>query len=103
MSLETIQFFLGNLPFHATEAETRAFIESRALVRVADVRFMLDGGASRGCGFATIHVDRTLPETDAAMLALDGAEFEGRVIRVELSRRERERRARLQQHRGAAA
>lgn len=78
--------YVGNLPFGAMESEVNEFFSRCGEVR--EVRFMMDWqrGRFRGYGFVI------MPEEAAfrAIRELDGAEFQGRALRVSLAR-QRER------------
>ncbi len=74
----TQSLFVGNIPYGAMEEEIRALFASQGTVQ--QVRFIMDNhkGRFRGFGFVT------MPAADAekAMRALDGAEFQGRKLKV---------------------
>ena len=76
------RLFVGNLPFHATEELIqKAFAASGD---VKSVNLMLDrvSGQSRGFGF----VDMATPEAaQKAIRELDGSQFEGRTLRVDIA------------------
>ena len=74
--------YLGNLPITASEEDVRAVrgqhgqVESVLLVRDPDT------GHSRGFGFVKMDSEAA----DRAIDALDGADFEGRTLRVNEAR-----------------
>lgn len=73
------RIYVGNLPWRFDDYDLEdAFAE---FGEVADAKVMYDreSGRSRGFGFVTLNSD---PEVDAAIDALDGADINGRAIRV---------------------
>jgi len=74
--------YVGNLPFSAGEAELRGLFGPHG--EVAAVTLILDQetGRSRGFGF----VEMAPEAAQTAIDALDGAEFEGHVLRVNEAR-----------------
>jgi RNA recognition motif-containing protein len=79
MNTASTRLYVGNLPFHATENLLRdAFAKAG---EVSDVHIVLDRatGQSRGFGFVTM----ATPEDAANAIAqMDGANFDGRNLRV---------------------
>lgn len=83
----TKTLFVGNLPWSATEDDlTRAFAQHGEVVaaRVATDR---DTGRSRGFGF----VEVAEAQAQAAIDALNGADFDGRPLTVNEARPREER------------
>jgi RNA recognition motif-containing protein len=79
------KLYVGNLPFSATEEEIKELFASHGEALVND----RETGRPRGFGF----VEMGDSDADAAVEALDGKEFGGRSLRVNVAR-ERERRPR---------
>jgi nucleolin len=76
----TSNFFIGNLPWSADEDSVKQFFESQGVSVVHDVRLITDRETGRKKGFGYIEV----PSSDAdAVLALLGADFEGRELKVD--------------------
>jgi cold-inducible RNA-binding protein len=73
------RLYVGNLSFQATSDSLRAAF--LACGEVSDVHIVQDrdSGQSRGFGFVTMGTDA---EAAKAIAALDGAQFEGRALRV---------------------
>lgn len=74
------RLYVGNLAFHSTEDSRRnAFT---ACGQVVDVHFVSDRmtGQSRGFGFVTMG---SRAEAEHAMTAMNGAELDGRSLRVD--------------------
>jgi len=74
--------FIGNLPFSASEDDVRALFAPHGTVR--KVRLVTDrfSGEPRGFGFVELDGD----EVQAAIEALNGAEFGGRSLRVDVAK-----------------
>ena len=85
----TVQIYVGNLPFSATEGDLRSAFEKFGEVSSAKIVTDRDTGRAKGFGF----VEMGDADADAAVEALDGKEFGGRSLRVNVAR-ERERRPR---------
>ena len=80
------RLYVGNLPFHATEDLIQQKFSSCG--EVASVQVMLDRatGRSRGFGF----VEMSTPEgAQKAIQSLNGADFEGRNLRVDMAEERR--------------
>jgi hypothetical protein len=73
------KLYVGNLPFSTTEADLREAFGKHGEIASAAVVMDRDTGRSRGFGFVEF-VDGAA--ADAAMQALNGADFDGRSIRV---------------------
>src|SRR5690349_14388503 len=80
------RLYVGNLPFHATEA----LISERfsACGEVSSVDLVLDrvSGQSRGFGFVEM---ATAEGAQKALSELDGKDFEGRTLRVDVAQERR--------------
>jgi len=72
------RLYVGNLPFSANEAELRALFERHGAVQSCSV--IIDRETGRSRGFAFVEMDEG--GADAAIRALDGADMNGRRLRV---------------------
>ena len=72
------RLYVGNLPFSANEAELRALFERHGTVQSCNV--IIDRETGRSRGFAFVEMDEG--GADAAIRALDGADMNGRRLRV---------------------
>ncbi|HTY17928.1 MAG TPA: RNA-binding protein [Myxococcota bacterium] len=72
------RLYVGNLPFSANEAELRALFERHGTVQSCSV--IIDRETGRSRGFAFVEMDEG--GADAAIRALDGADMNGRRLRV---------------------
>ncbi len=82
------KIFVGNFSFSTTEAELRSLFEPHGRVDSATLVTNRDTGRSRG--FAFIEMGNNA-EADAAMAALNGADFGGRPLTVNEARPKAER------------
>jgi len=71
--------YVGNLPFSVTEADFRAMFEEYGAVSSANLIMDRDTGRPRGFGFVEMDDDS---QAQAAMEALDGADLDGRALKV---------------------
>jgi len=71
--------YVGNLPYNASEDELRNLFAEHGPVE--SVRIITDRvtGLSRGFGFVDMETDEA---AEAAIAALNGADFKGRALRV---------------------
>jgi len=76
------QIYVGNLPFSATEDELRELFAPHGNVLSVKLVTDRDTGRPRGFGFMEMEED----EAAAAIEALDGKDFNGRTLRVNLAR-----------------
>jgi RNA recognition motif-containing protein len=76
------KIYVGNLPFSATEAELRELFGQYGTVESVNLITDRETGRPRGFGF----VEMGDSEADAAISALDGQEFGGRTLRVNVAR-----------------
>jgi len=83
------KLYVGNLPFSATEEEIKELFASHGEVISVALVNDRETGRPRGFGF----VEMGDADADSAVEALDGKEFGGRSLRVNVAR-ERERRPR---------
>jgi RNA recognition motif-containing protein len=74
--LKTI--YVGNLPFSATEAEVHELFAQYGTVHSVKLITDRETGKPRGFGFVEMERD----EANAAIQALNGADFNGRTLRV---------------------
>ncbi|HXV70536.1 MAG TPA: RNA-binding protein [Acidimicrobiia bacterium] len=75
--------FVGNLPFSTGSDDLETLFARHGSVSRAQVITDRDTGRSRGFGFVEMDDDA---EAQAAIEALDGAEVDGRQIRVNVAR-----------------
>ena len=71
--------YVGNLPFSVTETDFRAMFEEYGAVSSASLIMDRDTGRPRGFGFVEMDDDS---QAQAAMEALDGADLDGRALKV---------------------
>src|SRR5262249_43067596 len=69
--------YVGNLPFTTTSDDLRDWFAEHGTVTRAQVATDRDTGRSRGCGFVEMSEGG-----EAAMAALDGAQLDGRSLKV---------------------
>ena len=74
-----MKIFVGNLPFSATEQEIREAFEAHG--EVSDVAVIMDRETGRPRGFAFVEMG-TDEDAQSAIEAMDGAEVDGRPLRV---------------------
>lgn len=73
------RLYVGNLPFSATESTIETKFAEHGKVESVKVITDRDTGQSKGFGFVEM---RTASEANAAIAALNGAEMDGRTIKV---------------------
>jgi len=73
------KLYVGNLPFSATEDEIRSAFGAHGTV--ASVNVIMDRETGRPRGFAFVEMEDA-SGADAAIRALDGADFGGRTVKV---------------------
>lgn len=76
------KLYVGNLPFRATESEIRELFEKHGAVHSVTLITDRDTGRPRGFGF----VEMDEEAGDAAVSTLDGTDFGGRSVRVNVAR-----------------
>ena len=81
------KIFVGNFSFQTSEAELRSLFEPHGNVESATVVTDRDTGRSRGFAFVEM-ANNT--EADAAIQALNGADFGGRPLTVNEARAKKE-------------
>ena len=79
-----VTLFMGNLPFHLTEADIRSWLAPHGAVRMAKLLPHPESGQSQGIAF----VEMAPRDAEAAIAALDGQEVAGRTLNVRLVGRE---------------
>jgi RNA recognition motif-containing protein len=72
------KLYVGNLPFTATEESVRALFAPHGTVEKVSLISDRDTGRARGFGF----VEMSNADASRAMQALNGADFEGRALKV---------------------
>lgn len=80
MSNRTI--YIGNMPYTATEEDLRKLVEPRRTTRIT---IPTDKETQRPRGFGFIEFD-TEDDAQGAVVALDGIEFGGRMIKVNIAK-----------------
>jgi RNA recognition motif-containing protein len=75
--------FVGNLPFSASSTELEELFTPFGTVSRAQVITDRDTGRSRGFGFVEMDSDE---EAQKAIDSLDGTDFEGRQLKVNVAR-----------------
>jgi RNA recognition motif-containing protein len=77
-ALQMTKLYVGNLPFTATEDSVRALFSPHGSVDKVSLITDRDTGQARGFGF----VEMSNADAARAMQALNGADFEGRALKV---------------------
>jgi RNA recognition motif-containing protein len=72
------KLYVGNLPFSATEDAVRALFSKHGTVEKVSLITDRDTGRPRGFGF----VEMSNADASRAMQALNGADFDGRALKV---------------------
>ena len=72
------KIYVGNLPFSATDAEVRELFAQHGTVESVSLITDRDTGRPRGFGF----VEMSNADAARAMQALNGANFDGRTLKV---------------------
>ena len=83
-SEDWVTLFIGNLPFHLTEADIRSRLAPHGAVRMVKLLTHPESGQSQGIAF----VEMAPREAEAAIAALDGQDVAGRTLSVRLVRKE---------------
>ena len=83
-----MNIYVGNLPYTANEDELKELFESHGEVTSVRIITDRDTGQSKGFGFIDMTND---DEATSAIEALEGAEFQGRNLRVNQSKPREER------------
>lgn len=74
-----MNLYIGNLAYETSEAELREAFAAFGTVKAARVIYDRDTGRSRGFGFVEME-DRA--QGQAAMTALNGTTFHGRLLKI---------------------
>jgi RNA recognition motif-containing protein len=82
--------YVGNLSFDASEEDVRELFQQYG--EVHSVKLITDRQTGRPRGFGFVEMDQD--EADAAIEALDGKDFGGRRLKVNMARERRPRRER---------
>ncbi|MBE9101558.1 RNA recognition motif domain-containing protein [Vacuolonema iberomarrocanum] len=82
--------YVGNLAYTATQEEVEAVFAEYGTVKRVQLPVDRETGRKRGFGFVEMETEE---EEDAAIEALDGAEWMGRDLRVNKARPREERRS----------
>ena len=82
--------YVGNLPFSATEDQTRDLFARYG--EVSSVKFIMDRETGRFRGFGFVEMDDSA--ADEAIRSLNGADFGGRTLKVNEAKPREERRPR---------
>lgn len=77
------KLYVGNLSFQVVEDDLRAAFEQYGTVTDVKVITDRDSGRSRGFGFAEMETEE---EAKAAVAGLDGAQLDGRALKVNIAR-----------------
>ncbi|HEY6923907.1 MAG TPA: RNA-binding protein [Steroidobacteraceae bacterium] len=72
------KLYVGNLPFTATEEGVRALFSKKGTVEKVSLITDRETGRPRGFGF----VEMSNADASRAMQALNGADFDGRALKV---------------------
>ena len=72
------KIYVGNLPFSASEADVRALFAQHGTVESVSLPTDRETGRPRGFGF----VEMSNADASRAMQALNGADFDGRPLKV---------------------
>lgn len=83
-----MSIFVGNLPYTVSEADLEAAFAEYGSVRQVHLLTDRDTGRMRGFGFVSME---TLTQEEAAIAALDGAEWHGRSLKVNKAKPREER------------
>lgn len=76
------KLFVGGLPWATTDEGLRKAFEGFGLIAEANVVRERDSGRSRGFGFVTFE---SADDAKTALDAMNGQEFEGRELRVDIA------------------
>jgi len=82
------KLYVGNLPFSVTDESLSAKFAAIGSVDSAKIIMDRDSGRSKGFGFVEMTNDN---EADKAVSELNGADFEGRALKVSEARPQEER------------
>jgi len=91
--------YVGNIPFRSQEQDIQTLFEQYGTVH--SVKFIMDRNSGKFRGFGFIEMDEA--EADAAIEALNGSEFEGRIMRINEARGRSDRRPDYNNNRGGGS
>lgn len=77
------KLFVGGLPYNTTEDQLRELFEAFGAVESIQIIFDRELNRSKGFGFVTMQDDQ---KAQAAIDALDGKDYEGRRLSVNVAR-----------------
>eukprot|EP00252_Welwitschia_mirabilis_P027818 TRINITY_DN9689_c0_g1_i1.p1 TRINITY_DN9689_c0_g1~~TRINITY_DN9689_c0_g1_i1.p1 ORF type:complete len:291 (-),score=54.17 TRINITY_DN9689_c0_g1_i1:312-1184(-) len=80
--------FVGNLPYNCDSAELAGIVQNFGSVEIVEVLYDKSSGLSRGFGFVTMS---TVEDADTLIKGLDGCEYGGRTLRVNLPDKPKQR------------
>ncbi|KAK8947020.1 hypothetical protein KSP39_PZI006582 [Platanthera zijinensis] len=80
--LQSAKLYFGNLPYHCDSAQLAGIIQEYASPEMVEVLYDRDSGRSRGFAFATMS---SVEDCEAVISKLDGTQYGGRTLRVNLS------------------
>jgi RNA recognition motif-containing protein len=82
------KLFVGRLSFNTTDDSLRTLFSQYG--KVASAQVIMDRGTNQSKGFGFVEMEERMA-ADAAITALDGKEFEGRTIVVNVAKPREER------------
>lgn len=82
------KLFVGRLSFNTTDDSLRTLFSQYG--KVASAQVIMDRGTNQSKGFGFVEMEERIA-ADAAITALDGKEFEGRTIVVNIAKPREER------------
>jgi RNA recognition motif-containing protein len=77
------KLYVGNLPYTTTDADLQSLFAQAGTVTSASVVKDRDSGRSKGFGFVEMS---TADEAQQAISQLDGKDFQGRTLKVNIAR-----------------
>jgi RNA recognition motif-containing protein len=77
------KLYVGNLPYTTTDADLQSLFAQAGTVTSASVVKDRDSGRSKGFGFVEMSSDA---EAQQAISLLDGKDFQGRTLKVNIAR-----------------
>ncbi|CAN1144874.1 29 kDa ribonucleoprotein A, chloroplastic [Linum perenne] len=79
---ESTKLYIGNLPFNVDSSELAAVIQDHGTPELIEVLYNRETGKSRGFAFVTM---ATIEDCDSVIQNMDGKEFMGRALRVNMA------------------
>jgi cold-inducible RNA-binding protein len=77
------KLYVGNLPYSTTDADLQSLFSAHGTVTSASVVKDRDSGRSKGFGFVEMS---NADEAQQAISQLDGKDFQGRTLKVNIAR-----------------